>query len=152
MPNRKRAFTLVELIIATSILAIGIVFVSRSFLTMVGALDTSSNKIKAVQFLESKMGEVEQQVLEQQYIEQQQVQADIMIGNRSAEWELVVEPLDLEDELTLQEEIEEQVQKGETINTAQISVTWQEENKQKEAVLATYFLSNESIQDLDTEF
>lgn len=146
---KHKGFTLVELMIAASILAIGIVFISKALLTMAGALDTSSNRIKAARFLESKINNLQQQVLEEEYIAQQDVREEAVIGSRQAKYNLQVEVLDLEDELTLQEEIEEQIEKGETINTALMFIGWQEEYKQKEAVLGTYFLSNESVQDFE---
>ncbi|MBU1122116.1 MAG: prepilin-type N-terminal cleavage/methylation domain-containing protein [Candidatus Omnitrophota bacterium] len=145
--NKRKGFTLVELIIASSILAIGIVFISRSFLTMVGALDTSYNRIKAIQFLDDKMSQLRLEVLEKKYIEQYQEQEQIQIGNREAKFKLNVEVLDLEDEMTLQEEIEAQIEKGETINIAQLSVSWSQEYREKEMSVSTYFLSNESVQD-----
>lgn len=50
-----RGFTLVELLVASSILAIGIVAVIRSFLGAVSALDSLNNRFAALQYLESRV-------------------------------------------------------------------------------------------------
>ena len=50
---QRRGFTLVELMVTVSILAVGIVMVLRSFLSISSTLDSGSNRIIAMQLLEA---------------------------------------------------------------------------------------------------
>ncbi|MDD5596229.1 MAG: prepilin-type N-terminal cleavage/methylation domain-containing protein, partial [Candidatus Omnitrophica bacterium] len=55
-----RGFSLVELMVAVSILSIGIVMVIRSFLGSAKVINISQNRIAAANFLEKKMAELEE--------------------------------------------------------------------------------------------
>lgn len=54
-----RGFTLVELLVAASILAIGIVGVLRSFLSSVSGLESVRNRFQALQFLQRQTEQCE---------------------------------------------------------------------------------------------
>jgi Tfp pilus assembly protein PilE len=142
--NMRNSFTFIELMIAASILAVGLVFILRSFLSVVGAIETSSNKIKAVDILESRMSEIEQIVGENKYIEPRQDQVEIELEGRPADLSVLVEQLVFEEEITLQEEIEEKVVLEEVINKVALTLTWKEDNRERDQTLATYFISNET--------
>ena len=60
-PRLKRAagFTLVEMLLAMSILTIGLVFVLRSLLSSSAALDEVNVRIEALQYLENRLVEAE---------------------------------------------------------------------------------------------
>lgn len=55
--RRPSGFTLVELLVAVSILAIGIVAVLRSFLSVVSALESLNNRFAALQYLSPRVAE-----------------------------------------------------------------------------------------------
>ena len=57
--RNKLGLSLVELIVAMSILSIGIVFILRSFLNTISALDTSIYYIKSMNVLQIKAAELE---------------------------------------------------------------------------------------------
>lgn len=116
----KKGFTLVELIMAVSILSVGIVLVLRSFLSIVTALDSSQNLIKALQFLEAKMSEV--RLVKGDTL--QKTQGEINIGSRKASWNLELSPLESEDSEKSLEEIK-------------LKVFWLEGNKHRDALLVT---------------
>ncbi len=116
----KKGFTLVELIMAVSILSVGIVLVLRSFLSIVTALDSSQNLIKALQFLEAKMSEV--RLVKGDTL--QKTQGEINIGSRKASWNLELSPLESEDSEESLEEIK-------------LKVFWLEGNKHRDALLVT---------------
>ncbi len=48
-------FTLVEMLVAASILAIGVVSIAHSFLGAVSALESLNNRLSALQFLETRI-------------------------------------------------------------------------------------------------
>lgn len=59
----KKAFSLIELMVAVSVLAIGIILIARSFLSASNALSNGDNRILAVNFLEGKMSAIEEEAL-----------------------------------------------------------------------------------------
>ncbi len=59
----KKAFSLIELMVAVSVLAIGIILIARSFLSASNALSNGNDRILAVNFLEGKMSAIEEEAL-----------------------------------------------------------------------------------------
>lgn len=60
---RNRAFSLIELMVAVSILAIGLVLIGRSFLSASNAISNADNRLTALDFLENKVSAVEEDEL-----------------------------------------------------------------------------------------
>ncbi len=54
---------MIELMVAVSVLSIGVILIARSFLSASGALSSCESRIVALNFLESKMAEVEEKAL-----------------------------------------------------------------------------------------
>lgn len=54
---------MIELMVAVSVLSIGIILIARSFLSASGALSSCESRIVALNFLEGKMSEVEEKAL-----------------------------------------------------------------------------------------
>ena len=124
----SRAFTLVELMVAVSILACGIALVVRSFAAIAAALDNCDNRVAAVQFLENKMGEAELQEREEGGISESEEQSSVQLGNRAAQYvrrAVLVEYPEQDEEDAFIEDT--------------LTVNWKEGNKEKNAVLAAYF-------------
>ncbi|MFA6079360.1 MAG: type II secretion system protein [Candidatus Omnitrophota bacterium] len=96
MRNIERGFTLVELMVAVSILSIGMIFVLRSFLTTSGALSISESRLNAVQFLESKMDEYEEKAASEQDITASE-QIEMRLGDRDAMYSAQVNSAAMED-------------------------------------------------------
>jgi prepilin-type N-terminal cleavage/methylation domain-containing protein len=136
---RKKGFTLVELILTISILSIGIVFVLRSFLSITDAINSVSKKIKAIKFLEEKMGEVEEEV-KRGIFDFEDKEGEVVLDKYPCRWQLEVKthPVELE----IEEEMEEEL-KVKEFKEVILSIFWQEKNKERKEVLATYFLSKE---------
>lgn len=59
----KRAFSLIELMVAVSVLAIGVILIARSFLSASNALSNGNNRILALNFLDGKMSAIEEEAL-----------------------------------------------------------------------------------------
>ena len=100
----KAGLTLIELMIAVSVLSVGIVVILQARLGVLSALDTAANKMKAWQFFENKMNVLEQAVTESGGIENQAQQEDVMIGSRRAKWTMAMSSV----EMTENEEEEDQ--------------------------------------------
>lgn len=122
-----RAFTLIELMISVAILSVGIVFILRSFLSNVSALDSGSNYIRALQFLDQKLVEVEHEIKREKGIELGTQQGEVMIGARPALWTFQV--------LSLENEEKEEIK---DICKVKITLTWREAGKSRQIGLATY--------------
>ena len=124
--NLLKAFTLVELMVAVSILAIGIVFIARAMVSNASALATGENRIEAIQFLVSKMAELEEKAREESGIKASHAQEQVSFNNHKATFIQEITPL--EDE-GLREEL----------NQALLILVWKEGGINKDAALAGYF-------------
>lgn len=126
----KRAFTLVELMVATCILAIGLVGIARSLLSAVSALDYSNNIIQKMEFLDNTLSEIEKRAQVKDgfdssdqdilgLINEKQIEAkEKKIGNLT--WNA------------------QDVGESKNITEFQIGISWEQGNIQKDASLATY--------------
>lgn len=124
--TQNRSFTLIELIVAVSILSIGIVLIARSLLSASSALDTGQNRISAIRILESKMNELELKEIEEAGIAPQEERQQISVNLRPADFTSIVEPVDIEE-----------LKNG--LNEVKLRVGWQESGKEKDALLFGYF-------------
>jgi prepilin-type N-terminal cleavage/methylation domain-containing protein len=127
MPRFKKrsGFSLVELMIAVSILSIGIVAVLTSFLNSASLLDSLRNRIMSVNFLEAKISDLRQKAIEEEGVESDSYQEEVMLGNRAATFKMVIQPLDVEE-------------LKDCINKVNLSLSWQEGNRNKDESLVTY--------------
>jgi len=132
-------FTLVELMVTVSILAVGIVMVLRSFLSISAALDSGSNRIMAMQLLEDKMNALEQKAKEDAGVLLETKEEQARISNRDAILKLEVVHLS-----TPEFGIEEQEQDKDKINEVKLMLLWKETNIDKDSILITY-LKNQEI-------
>jgi type II secretory pathway pseudopilin PulG len=121
-------FMLAELIIAVSILSVGLVLVLRSFLNANNVLDLSRNRILSMQFLEAKMADLEIKAKEELGLQPGKSNGEEMLGNRKANWYLEVLSIDIDD-------------LAQELNEVRYIVSWQEGGTSKEASLSTYVKS-----------
>jgi prepilin-type N-terminal cleavage/methylation domain-containing protein len=124
MRVKKAGFTLVELMIAVSILTIGVVMVLRSFLNSAGVLDSLSNRLDAIAIIEDKIDELQEKVLEESGLEASSATEDLTVGNRNA---------------ILHSDVGTSSVEG--INEVRLSLSWQEGNKSKDETLVVYLPS-----------
>jgi len=124
MPGKK-GFVLVELMIAVSILAVGIVFVLRSFLNSSAALNTISNKLAAIVILDNKMADIELSARKDLGCQAKETQEEISLNNRKAILRSVIKELGTEEEKS-------------AFNQVSLTLFWKEENKSKDETLVTY--------------
>lgn len=115
--------------VAVSILSIGLVLVIRSFLTCSGALDSMQNRLKAAQFLEGKMSEVELKAKEEDGVQVEDKQEEVTLGNRKATFKTEIIASQIE-------ESEEAVK--EPLDEARLSLFWTESGRNKDEVMSSY--------------
>ena len=122
---RVKSFTLVELMVAVSILSIGLVFVLRSYLTMSGALNTCALRISAIQFLETRMEELEEKAILEKGIKTGTDKEDVMLDAHEAVYSRDAALVGAGD---AKEDLDEAI----------LKLAWKEANKDKDEVLAGY--------------
>jgi len=127
-PNTGRAFTFVELMITVVILAVGLVLIIQGFITAASALNTTQNHSLAMQFLESKMQEIESAARINKGIKRQGAEGEFSSGGRIFTWNLQAISVEKSEGLDL----------GEDLNEVGLKVTWQERNQPKDLSLVTY--------------
>jgi len=131
----KKSFTLVELMISVSILAIGIVLVLRSFLSTSTALDISQDYVEAIMLLQGKMSELEERV---------KLNSGVEPGEESTTITF------LEHDAVFSKKITEVAETGEDGKTelsgfseVELKLAWKQSNRDRDAILGTYILTNE---------
>lgn len=128
--NKKflTGFTLVEMMVAVSILAIGIVLISRFFLNTVTVLDSLRNRVAAISLLNTKINDLKEKVFEESGSQLGDTQESVIIGNRDAMLSSEISQL-VVDEL------------GREINEVKLKLLWNEGGKTKDEVLVTFLPS-----------
>ena len=124
----KKGFTLIELIVAVSILSVGIVLILRSFLSSSGAIGLIADRMEALQILESRMADLKMKAMTGA-MDPANTSEQIDLNNRAATYNTAISILksgDTEDESS-------------DFREARISLGWQEDNKGQDESLATYF-------------
>ncbi|MCK9604123.1 MAG: type II secretion system GspH family protein [Candidatus Omnitrophica bacterium] len=128
-----KSFTLIELMVSIAILALGIVGVLRSFISMSYALDVSANRIEAARVLEAKMDGIEEEMIKDPELELGADEEQVTLRNRPAQYRLEVTEFEMiKDE---KEPITDKV----IITEAKVTLAWKEGQINKDATLATYF-------------
>jgi len=130
MHTVKKSFTLIELIVAASILSIGIVLVLRSFLSSAGALNLIADRLEALQILETRMGGLKEEAAADA-LKPVSSADEIALKGRKAICNLQVTVLQPEDP-------------EQSLREAKISLVWDEDGKDQEEILATYLENRKS--------
>ena len=123
--DARAGFTLVELMVAVSVFAVGSVFVLRSFLSSASALDMLSNRVKALTIAQSQMDTLEEQAVKGELKISVRTEEQVALNNRSALLETEV-----------QEFSETAWQKK--VLKADVRVRWEEAGREKDVSLACF--------------
>lgn len=126
---KKKAFSLIELMVAVSVLSIGIILVARSFLSASNALDTIENKISAIGILEIKMSDIEERLLEPD-AKFEPVKEDIVVNNRKGIFAADIQNIPIG-----------KAEDNNSINKITLNVSWKEGDRSNDETLATYVRS-----------
>lgn len=124
----RKSFSLIELMVAVSVLSIGIVMIARSFLSASNALTNGENRILALNFLEGKMGEIEEEAIKGSD-KAMNAQADVLIGPRTFTYRAD------SDKVNISEKEKEKYYLDRVILVA----GWNEGSKSYDEILGTYF-------------
>lgn len=96
--GNNKGFTLVEIMVAITILAIGIIGVLRSYTVAINALEASQYSIEAACLLKEKMADVEKEVIEKKDFSQGTYQGEFKGNYGGFKWESQVQVLDFDNE------------------------------------------------------
>jgi type II secretion system protein I len=117
---KNTGFTLVELIIAASILAIGLVMVMRSYFTCQDALRATQDKLMAMELLESKANELELKVYKEKGYIPQDTQKELDFGVKKAVYTL--KTIKLKEEKA--KEANDKEKKEDPFSEVELSLSW----------------------------
>ncbi len=121
-------FTLIELIVAVSILSVGLVVIVRSFLHISEGLKSLENRTEVIRCLESKMAEIILLLDEKGKLENVEKSGFIQINNGQIKW--LIEPIVLDDNQT-----EEQM-----LDEIRVFIFWKERGRDKSSAFSRYVL------------
>lgn len=123
--SEKKGFTLIELIVAISILTIGILGVVRSLLSTTSVLDTIQTRLLAVQLLTEKAAELEQESRQGGGVVPSERQETVKLLNHDATFSLAIVPIEIEE---LKDDLIQ----------ANLSVTWRGDFTDRQTTVAFY--------------
>lgn len=127
IPANKKAFLLVEMIVAVSILSIGMVLVLKSFLTASSAAGAMSDRVEAVRILEDKAAKFEELAFNGR-LENIQASEDALVSFRKAVYRRLVDVNPIEDS-------------KDALADVILSLSWQEGLRPCEEVLAARMIN-----------
>jgi len=152
---KKKSFTLIELVVAMSILAIGITGILRSFLKIVSAANYSSSSIKSMYLLETEMSKLEEQVIMTGDVVINKLQETVLVGVRFADLKkslclLSVEPPKQNIDALLDNQQEKEAEKKEyQVQETAFSLSWKQRAAARDIVLCTYFPVSTAMDEQD---
>lgn len=125
--NTKLAFSLVELMIAVSILSIGIVAVVRSLLTSAQAIDSLNNRVRSMQILDEKLN----------FFKEEITKGDLDNQSDEEEIKLNIRPASLYWKIS---KIQSKAGEDTPLKEIDLKLSWKESGQEKESKLNAYFL------------
>jgi hypothetical protein len=113
------------MMVAVSILGIGVVLISRSFLTSVSVLESLQNRVAAAYFLCSRMGELEEKSLQSDGLKTEEAQEEVEFGSRKADFKKEITAIDVD-------------VMADNLNRVKLGLYWTESGRAKDEALVTY--------------
>ena len=123
---KRSAFSMIELMVAVSVLSIGVILIARSFLSASSALSSCESRIVALSFLEGRMAEIEEKALNG---EEDLAGPDesVSINGRKADFKSGSQEMKIGKN-----------EDGLSVNKIMLSVGWREDNRPYDEDLGTY--------------
>ena len=117
---------MIELMVAVSVLSIGVILIARSFLSASSALSSCESRIVALSFLESKMADVEKRARDD---EEDLTGPDesVLINGKKADFNSSSQEMKMGKN-----------EDGLSVNKVMLSVGWREANRPYDEDLGTY--------------
>ena len=86
----QRGFTLIEIMITVSILALGTVMITQSNMMSLDVYGRYDNRLKIQNFAGEKIWEAKEKILESEFPEAEETAGDVSIRHRDYQWRLAV--------------------------------------------------------------
>ena len=143
-PANRRALTMIELMVAVSILAVGLVFILRSLSSQILVLNHMQNTYFAAKIVSKKLDDLEEELIRNQKLGEKTVSEDVKFGGRvfSLNIEITSQTIDMgefpqilsEDRVVSVDypEIED------VFNKVRVRASWKERNAPQELTFTTY--------------
>jgi prepilin-type N-terminal cleavage/methylation domain-containing protein len=137
---KTTGFTLVELIIASAILAVGMVFVMRSFFTVQDSLRVTQDKFMAMKLLGVKANELELKVYKAKgYSPKDDTEEELDFGLKKAVY--TIKTLNLKKDKAKEENDNEK--KKDPFSEVELRLSWVDHGKKDHESLIIYFKNKE---------
>lgn len=120
--------TLIELMLSVVVLSFGLVAIIGSFLTATSALNTSQNRLKAIELLQKRLALLKQESIEQNGLDETTFSEPVVLNNRPAHYSEEISSLPNLPSLDLSQEL----------NLVKLSLAWKERNIDKDVSVFTY--------------
>ena len=135
--NDTVGFTLIELMIAVTILAFGLVGVIRAYVVMIDVLENADYRLEAVSVLENKMAELEMKAIEAGNVPAGTTGGKLKMWGTNYAWNMDVQVVD--SMLPSQEEEDSPIESPDVyLNNAKVTIVNQSANPPKKFSLAGY--------------
>lgn len=129
---RTRGFTLIEVVVAVSILAVGLTVILRYFLYACASVDTVETEMAAGDFLRSQLDGLALGLGQNGTLGATQGAGSAVINNRRADWEWSSAPVGLPDE---------GADTGEKrLRSITARVTWKQDNRGRDLSVSRYVI------------
>ncbi len=125
----RKSFSLIELMVTVAVLSVGLTAVLRSFFSVAGALNHAQNEIAVVQFLDTRMADLQETILNGEEFPEENLAGDVVLNGKDFHWKLNFFPLSLNDE------------NMENMREVKLTVSWKEAGINKEEKLVSYLES-----------
>ena len=121
-------FTLAELLLSVVVLSFGLAAIIGAYLIAGSALEGSQSRGRAVEILKEKFATLKEDSLKNGGVEPQTLREEVALNSRPASYSLEIVPLAAVEELDL----------GEYLNSAKLSLSWKERNISKDISVIAY--------------
>ncbi len=132
---KKKAFTLVELMISVVILGFGLSIVIQSYMSALSGFNTSQNYIAAMRFAKEKGVELEIAAYENKGLLPEEKSGETTLGAREFHWKTKVS------------EVPNSGNFSNDFVMAAVSMDWQERNIHKNRVIVTYLPKRKELEE-----
>ncbi len=146
--KNKFSFTMIELMVSIVILSVGLVAILRSVGLTVFSLNHAQNQYYAAQIIRAKIEEAEEIIMKG--IDEEELNGEEKISHQGKKFNVTVEVVSKNIELeefpqkfSNNEDIEEIPQISDELYEIKTTAQWQEQGRDQQLVMETYFLNNQ---------